>query len=284
MKSVSLNIFEYTNYRDFLKDYYARAKEAKNNFSHRWFARRAGFSSPSFLNMVITGQRSLSRESISKVSTTIGLNKREQQYFETLVAFNQAKEPESKRYYLELLFGIRKDKTGSVLKDEQIECLSNWYYPVIREMVALPEFKEDPAWIKKQLNDKISVKEAREAIELLLRINLLIRDENGRLKHNDANFYTEEELKHTAAYQFHKQMLALANNMIETTPQNRREFAGVTMAVSEKQFNDIKKMVQDFEHSILRYLTNNSDTPSTVFQLNMQLFPVMVEGSGGKNE
>jgi hypothetical protein len=40
------------------------AKEQDRFFSHRFFARKAGFSSPNFLKLVMSSQRNLTHESI----------------------------------------------------------------------------------------------------------------------------------------------------------------------------------------------------------------------------
>ena len=46
------SVFEYSDYRKFLLDYYSEKKAANRNFSHRFIANRVGFKSgghfPSF--------------------------------------------------------------------------------------------------------------------------------------------------------------------------------------------------------------------------------------------
>ena len=153
------NIFEYVNYRDYLKDFYKHEKSANPNFSHRYFVKRAGFSSPVQLYRVTEGKRNLTRESIHKFVQGLGLGKREQQYFEILVSFNQAKGPEAKRYYLELLNNMRKEKVGTPLDEGKFEYLSKWFYPAIRELVYLQDFHDDPEWIKRVLKNRVNIKE-----------------------------------------------------------------------------------------------------------------------------
>ncbi len=49
------SIFTYTDYRAFLHDAYTHAKATNPAFSYRYFAKKAGFSSPNFLKLVIDG-------------------------------------------------------------------------------------------------------------------------------------------------------------------------------------------------------------------------------------
>lgn len=280
---MDLNIFGYSDYREFLRDYYDHSKKTNKNFSYRYFAHKAGFSSSNFLYLIIEGKRNITKDCVPKFSKVIGLNKKEQQYFDALISFNQAKNSEAKRYYLELLHNLRKDKTGTLLNDEQYEYISNWHYPVIREMVTLPHFEEKLSWIRKQLGDRVTRKQVREALDTLIRLGLLGRDDKGRLVQTDTHLITEDEVTHAAAYTFHQQMLSMAKDVLAKTNGDKREISGVTMAISEKQFKEIKRRIQEFEDSILKYLSDDPDVPEEVFQLNMQLFSVMNNGNGRKN-
>lgn len=277
------NIFEYTDYRTFLKESYDYLKETKPGFSHRYFAKRAGLSSPGCLYKVVKGERNLSKDNIQKFSLALGLTKKEQQYFDMLVSFNNAKSPETKRYYLELLYNIKKKKSGVPLTDKQFEYYSNWYYPTIRELIGLPDFNEDPNWIRARLGNKITNKQVKTALDVLLRLGLARRDTDGSLKQCDAIVTTEEEVMHTAAGLFHKQMLGIADETLFVTPPEHREIAGITMAVSNKQFKEIQSKMRDFYSTIMNYLNNNSDVPETVMQMHLMFFP-LIDNKNGRVE
>lgn len=268
------NIFQYSDFRKYLVDFYNYAKKNNPAFSHRYFAAKAGFASSNFLHLVMTGKRNLTKEFMPKFAKAIGLNKKEQHYFESLISFNQAKDPESKRYYLELIHTLKKDKAGTLLKDEQFEYISNWYYPVIRELVSLPHFNEDPFWIKKELGNKVTARQIKRAVEKMVKLGLLGRDENGRLLQTDTHLITEDDIHNAAVYTFHQQMLSLAKEMLVTVDGKKREISGITLAVSEKQFAEMKRMIHDFENAILSYMNDNPDMPESVFQLNVQFFPI----------
>lgn len=268
------NIFEYTNYRDFLRDSYAHLKKTQDNFSYRYFAIKAGFSSSGFLHLIIDGKRNLSKDSVPRFSSALGLSKKEQQFFDTIVSFNQAKTPEAKRYYLELIHNLRSLKVGTSLGDHQFNYLSNWFYPVIRELISLLDFEENTAWIKARLCGRITCRQAQEAIDSLLKMGLVKRDASGRLVLSDANLTTEEEVKSTAAYTFHQQMLSVAKDVLATIPAVRREVSGITMAVSRRHFNEIKKKIHQFRNEVMQYLVDNPEMTEEVVQLDMLLFPL----------
>ena len=96
-------IFDYLDYRAFLRDMFKYRKQQAKHFSYRFFARKSGFKSPNFLKLVTDGDRNLSYESITKVAKGFSLKKQEQEYFEYLVLMNQAgTHDEKNRYYIKM--------------------------------------------------------------------------------------------------------------------------------------------------------------------------------------
>ena len=84
------DICRYTDYRKFLQDYYEEARRKNPGFSYRVFSERAGIKSRGFLCNVLQGRRSLLKSNIFALAQMMRLNKVESDYFENLVAFNDA--------------------------------------------------------------------------------------------------------------------------------------------------------------------------------------------------
>ena len=57
--SLKPDVFTYIDFRLFLKDAFEAVKARAPRLSYRTFAKKAGFSSPNFLQMVIQGKRNL---------------------------------------------------------------------------------------------------------------------------------------------------------------------------------------------------------------------------------
>ena len=93
------SIFEYEDYRVFLGDLYSFYKVDKSYFSYRYFSKKAGFSSPNVLKLVIQGERNLTATSIEKFSRALKLTKSEDEFFAYLVQFNQANTEEERSWF-----------------------------------------------------------------------------------------------------------------------------------------------------------------------------------------
>src|SRR5690349_5207588 len=69
-----VGVYEYLDYRAFLRDHYAAKKAASRAFSYRSFSKRAGVSSPNYLKLVIEGKRNLSGKMAERFALACGLD------------------------------------------------------------------------------------------------------------------------------------------------------------------------------------------------------------------
>ncbi len=72
--NIPSNIYNFSDYRDFLKDRYRQLKEADPVFSFRHFSKQAGFGSPNYLKLVMDGKRNLSAEAVFKFAKGLRLD------------------------------------------------------------------------------------------------------------------------------------------------------------------------------------------------------------------
>ena len=116
-------ILEYNNYRLYLKDYFNEKKNKPGYFTHRFFAEKAGFSSPVFIKLVIDGKTNLSKKSVRKLISVLDLTDAEADYFDALVSFNQAKTHQTRQKYYAILRAINKDHGVHVLDTDSVRLL-----------------------------------------------------------------------------------------------------------------------------------------------------------------
>ena len=90
------DVFAYLDYRAFLRDYYLDAK-ATRRMSHRALARRTGIKSPSFLRLVMHGERNLAIATARRLAVACGLEGDAADWFVALVELGQAESGPRKR-------------------------------------------------------------------------------------------------------------------------------------------------------------------------------------------
>ncbi|MGD9202094.1 MAG: TIGR02147 family protein [Chitinispirillia bacterium] len=271
---IGINIFEYTDYKLFLKDFYANQKKHNRYFSYRYFAQKTNVAA-SVLKDIISGRRNLTIPVMNKYSAVMGLNNKEKLYFEVLTRFNNSRNNTDKNLFFIEMIRLR-GKTGiKFLGEKHYEFFSKWYHSVIREFVTLQKFKEDPDWIGKHLNPSISSTQAKKSLELLLNIGILKRNKKGELILVDQVISSEYEMASAVLRNFHSQMIDLAKKANEEIPRECREISSLTLGLSEVCFNRIKERIRIFKEEILNMVVEDTGDSETVCQLNFQLFPLI---------
>jgi uncharacterized protein (TIGR02147 family) len=273
---MSQSIFEYGNYREYLKDYYAYSKLKNKNFSFRVFARLAGFNSPATLKRVMEGERNLSVESIQKFAKALKLNKEETLYFRSLVLMNQAAHSDEKLRYAKEIASLGKFRKLQPLKNLQLKFYSKWYLTIVREMVCLPDFQEDPEWIARKLHPSITKKEAASAVEELLELELIKRNGEGKLVQTDNHVSTGDEVTSAFLIQYHKEILKRAAESIDSVTREKRDISSMAIGVSKDVALKLKEMIQKFRREIVE-VCSQGDRVEVVYLFNMQLFPALAE-------
>jgi uncharacterized protein (TIGR02147 family) len=275
---MKINVFDYSDYRLFLNDFFADKKKSKSSFSARAFSRAAGLKAPGYLGLVIRGTRNLSPASIGAFAKALKLSPKETTYFKTLVLFNQTSIEADKEEYYERLQKLMPPITAKGLEKFQYEYFHHPYFVVIREMVALPHFQEDHEWIAGRLSPVVKPAEVKHAIAVLLRLKLLERDQSGKLKQKDSVVNTPAEVSSMELIKHNRDLLLLAQRALLTVPGPERDYTTLTIPLTQKSFPKIKAILQECRDRIIDYVNQGEGDFHEVYQLNIQLFPATATG------
>ncbi|MBN1757000.1 MAG: TIGR02147 family protein [Chitinispirillaceae bacterium] len=267
------SLYSYTDYRAYLKDYFAFKKAQKSCFSLKIIADRAGFKARDYVLRVMNGTRNLSQSGSFKLSEALHLSEKETEYFINLVAFNQAETPREKEFFYLKLARICRHGRQQTIRREQFEYFSEWYYSALRSLLPVIDFKDDYAAIGRFLSPRLSAAQVEKAIRFLLDLKLLIRDDEGRYHVTTSQLTAGEAVHSVAMVRFHKQSLDLARRALENVSSGERDITGVTMSLSGKGYEKVREEIALFRKKIMHIAEEDSNEQGA-FQLNLQLFPL----------
>ena len=267
------HLYEYMNYRDYLRDSYDEKKRDHPFYSFRLFSQKAGFSSPNFLKLVIDAKRNLSKESVFKFSKALSHNKKEAEYFENLVFFNQSKTLEEKNAYLSKLMKYRRKSDPKKIEESEYSYYSEWYHPVIRELVTAIDFKGDYKTLGHAVIPPISPVEAEKSVKLLLDLAFIEKTDNGRYAKSTATLTTGPLVRSIAVANYHKAMMQRASESIERFPSNQRDISSLTLSVSGETMGAMIEKLREFRKELLD-IAEADKNPGMAVQINFQLFPL----------
>jgi len=122
-----INIYNYSNYRFFLRDWLAEKKATGNPMTYEALGEVAGFTSKGFLTQILQGKTNLPKKMVEKLITALSFGKKECKYFTLLFQFNQAKKASLRS---EMHHQIRDEFRAEAksLAMDQFEYYQKWYY------------------------------------------------------------------------------------------------------------------------------------------------------------
>jgi len=270
------DIRQYTDYRAFLRDLIPFLKATDAEFSYRTFSRRAGFSSPNYLKLVAEGQRNLAPASIEKFSRGLGLDRRERRVFRLLVLLDGAQnDRERNDHYLGLLELVTDDPSAR-LRSQQFDVYRDWYPLVIREMVALPDFRPDPQWIAQRLRPRITTAQARRALTQLYELGFLTEDEDGNVAAADRRISTGPEVHSLAVRNYHRAHLGLATDALDGVELDARNVTAVTVKLSGSAYDEAVRAIAELRRRLLELAEEPQvdDDSAEIHHVITALFPV----------
>lgn len=167
MGKLTLSIFGYTNYRRFLLDFYESRKKEAHGYSYRQFGSKAGMTSPNALKNVIENKANLTPQATEKFLVALGLSGSEASYFRCLVLMNQAVQTKDKERYFTELQELTPNANRYELQGDALEYIQHWIYPMIRELIQVKGFRDDPYWIKRRLTSNVDLSDIAKALLFL---------------------------------------------------------------------------------------------------------------------
>jgi len=267
-----VNLFEYLNYREFLRDAYEERHSGDWRFSHRYIAERAGFDSSMF-NKILQGKRNLTERLVAEFADIFCNDSREKSYFADMVAFNQAKTHSESRQYLEKLVATKECKVEDLAKD-QFEYFDHWYHAVVRELVTFYPYVGDDAALGLMVRPPITASQVKSSIALLERLSMIRKDETtGTYVQTQGLISSGSESYSTAVNSYIQQNLDVAQTAMDRFDKTERNLSTLAFACDETTYAELVEMVRRFRREVLAKVSQ-CEKPNRVFQLGMQLFPL----------
>ena len=269
MNIIASNIYNFSDYREFLKDRYRQLKESDPVFSFRHFSKQAGFGSPNYLKLVMDGKRNLSFEAIGKFAKGIRLDNHEGEFFRYMVEFNQCDIPAKKQVFEAKLMYLRELFKVKSMIPELYDYYHDWYHSAIREVVNKARIKNDPDTIGQSLVPSISREQAMESVSLLTKLKFVTVTNDGWIEACETGTVDTKSIE--LAQKIHyEQMAELAAQSLYTQGPETQDYGAITLSLPPDKVVELKEKL----HQIIAAVAgNHSHNPNdAVYQLNIQLF------------
>ena len=271
-QEVKPDVFDYSDFRQFLRDIQVFRKSENRAFSHRYISRQVGATSSGWFSNIITGRATLTGTYLVRLSKLLGLKAHERDYFDGLVRFEQAGSVDEKNAWMERLVGMKGVKP-TVISREQFAFFSHWYIPAIRELLLVLDFHGDYEDLARRPYPPIKANQAAEAITVLRFLGFIHRDKHGRVRPTEETVRKDSRF---ATFHWAKLMRAkidLAREAIERYPRDERDISEVYAPLSDEGYAEMRNEIAKLRRKMLA-LSQRDKNRNRVWQCNVNFFPL----------
>lgn len=267
-----MNIYEYDDFRLYLKERYEAKCSEEPGYSYRKFAAHAGFSNPGFLNDVIKGRRKLSRDATEKMISVFNLSEIEADFFRLLVAYRQSKKAEEQQHLYKKIVFRRNRSSFTRVDPKRSKYYQDFRYPLIRTALMSMTFSGDYEALGRFTVPQIPSTQVKKFIRDLCDWGIVRQRNDGVYVVVDKT--VEPPLKmRDLVKQIHREWIVQTlEPLMKLTPE-KRHISSMLLSVSEPVKRKITEKIEAFREEIWRMVNEDENEADSVMLLNIQYVP-----------
>jgi uncharacterized protein (TIGR02147 family) len=267
-----LNIFEYFDYRQYLKDFYENEKKSKPWFSYRYISSKVNLN-PGYIVKVFQGKIHLGVKNTDSFADLMRLTGKEREYFMELLHFGRAKQQSEIEQRFERLQSIKGVKFRTIA-DSKSDFFGEWYHMAVRSLISIFPFDgKDYQNLASMLSPRITAPQARASLKLLEKLKMVVRGEDGIYRTTEQFISTGDKWTSAVIRNYQKKNIELSLSAIDTHPKELRDVSSVTMTIGLKNLDAIRERIKQFRQELLLISQDGRDDDAVV-QCNIQIFSV----------
>lgn len=270
-------IFEYSDYRSFLRAHSELKRKENKNWSYGLWARKLKLKGTASLTMVINAQRSPGPKLTSSLAEYFNFGEKERRYFLDLVRLEKANnDPHLKVLLMEELKRLSPNKNVQFLDEKTFSAISCWYFYAIRQMCRMETTGIDADWFRDKLLFPVDVRKIRSALKTLQDLNLISFDQKKKKwQASETPLTISSDVQSEAIRRFHEDIITLAHSSIRKFSPGERELRALTLSFDQAKLPEVQSKIREFVDSISKeYAQDGGDS---VYQLGVQFFPLTVK-------
>lgn len=270
------DIFAYLDYRAYLEAWLAYRRSEDPSYSFLTFANESGLSRSALPN-ILAGTRTPKASTLDGLSRGLGLGPTERNYLALLVELEASPTVNERRAVLRRITSRVAYGHKSWLEDDPStfeQYLSRWYHVAIRELARIPGFQADAAWVARTLMPPISEEDAAEALELLMRLGLIVRNEDGVVTVPEIRLESREDVHGEVMLRYHEEVVPLVLGQLRHVPGNQRNFVISCTQLSPDSYVEATKILWQAIERVTQIGDGDEQPGRRVYFVALQCSPV----------
>jgi len=271
-----MNIYEYDDFRLYLKDRYETKCNEEPGYSYRKFAADAGLTNPGFLNDVIKGRRKLSRDATAKMIAVFDLSDIEADFFRLLVAYRQSKKPEEQQTLYKKIVFRRNRSSFTRVDPKRSKYYQDFRYPLIRTALMSMKFSGDYEALGRFTVPQIPAMQVKKYIRDLCDWGMVRQQSDGIYVVVDKTVEPPSKMRDLVKQIHREWIVQTLEPLMKLTPE-KRHISSMLLSVSEPVKRQITEKIETFREDIWRMVNEDEGEADSVMLLNIQYVPKSIK-------
>lgn len=266
------NIFEFLNFRKYLTVW--REHQQKNNpeITLVYLSAKLGQKNRTYFSDLEKGRRTVGPGVLERLIKLMQLSSEEGKYFRAIVGYGQPSTYEEREFWFEQ--AVQLNNTPKKFVDKQTYAYyKKWYHTTIREYLDTCNFKNQYHTAAKQLYNRVSPKEIREAVENLKTLGLIAADENGFLKPTEKILTTGDVVKDELLYQYQIANHDVLRSILVKAEPGTHDSSQLTVSVSREGIERIIKRIKQLQSEIISIAHKDEQKADRVYKIAIHTYP-----------
>jgi uncharacterized protein (TIGR02147 family) len=266
------NIYEYDDFKLFLKDAFDAQKADDLTFSYRKFAALAGFKNPGYLNDVIKSYKPLSENASFQMAKAFKLTQKEAEYLWLLTQFGQTDSDTERALILQQIVFRRNRSTFARVNPSLAKYYSDHRYSLVRAAIEVIDFRGNYEKLSTFFDPAIPTHEVKNYLRDLCEWGLVEQKSNG--SYCLTNTFVEPSPPLSGQIrQINREWISQAMNVQQKFKPSERHVSTILLSVSDDTEMKVREAIEKFREEIFRIIKSETKPLDKLMQLNVQFFP-----------
>lgn len=267
-----MNIYEYDDFRLYLKDRYMEKCMSDQSYSYRKFAADAEITNPGFLNDVIKGRRKLSRDATEKMIRVFELSEIEAEFFRLLVDYKQSKKPQEQQHLYKKIVFRRNRSSFARVDPKRSRYYQDFRYPLIRTALMAIRFSGDYEELGRFVVPQIPASSVKKYVRDLCDWGMVKQRSDGLYVVADRTVEPPEKMRDLIKQIHREWIVQTLEPLIKLSPE-KRHISSMLLSVSEQTKKNITEKIESFREEIWKMVNEDTEEADSVMLLNIQYIP-----------
>jgi uncharacterized protein (TIGR02147 family) len=274
---MSPDIYQFDDFRAFLRECFDARVREEGKYSQRQFAREAGFSNPGYFNDVLKGFKPLSENAIEKMARVFGLKANEVEFLKLLTLYGQARTEERKSRVYKQILSRRNRSRFTRLNPALSRYYQDFRYALVRGAIEILDFRGDYDELAAFLEPPVAVGVAKALVRDLCEWGLVDQGSDGRYRTTRSIVEPPVNLMGMSRA-LNSEWLGQARESLNRIPRENRHVSTMILNISDGLHAELQEMIEKFREEVFRKVEADSG-PQRIQQLTLAYVPRSRNGS-----